>query len=365
MAQTLASDHQAIYASKEPYLIIQSLAVRMPSRCVSNQELLEWIGEANSDRPSSQVARYCRQLERLLTKAGAETRYFRDKERGETAFSLMMDAVRSALAEAEVEPSEIGLIIYCGVGRGFLEPANAAFVSKALDIRCDAFDVAEACMSWVRALHIAYNFLKNGTYSHVLVVNGEFMVYESGLPNVLTIRSEDQLRYTFPAFTVGEAATATVLAPSERPWQFFFRSEPSLATLCTLPLPGYEEFAELDQRLGLNGIHQLVSFGQELSMAAVNGMIEFIRETYEDVSCFDLWFPHAATESLCHLAAARLGLGDKLYAHVFRRHGNLISASIPVAMNMALKEQRLVRGQKIVLCPVSAGVSYGLVECEY
>lgn len=346
-------------------MIIRSLTVRMPSRCVCNQELLQWIGEANPDRPASLVSRYCRQLERLLAKAGAETRYYRDKAGGETAFSVMMDAVRSALVEADVQPSAVDLVIYCGVGRGFLEPANAAFVSKALGIRCDAFDVADACMSWVRALHIAYNFLKNKTYSRILVVNGEFTVYESGLPAILTIRAEDQLRYTFPAFTVGEAATATVLTPSERPWHFRFRSDPSLASLCTVPLPGYEEFAQVDQRLGLNGPHQLVSFGQELSAVALDGMIQFVQETYEDLSGIDLWFPHAATESLCQLAAARLGLGERLYTRVFRRYGNLISASIPAAMSLALKEQRLVRGQKIVLCPVSAGVVYALVECEY
>jgi 3-oxoacyl-[acyl-carrier-protein] synthase III len=300
-----------------------------------------------------------------LAKAGAETRYFRDREKGENAFNLIMDAVQSALVQGDVKPTDIDLVIYCGVGRGFLEPANAAFISRALGIHCDSFDVVDACMSWVRSLHIAYNLLMNGSYSRVLVVNGEFTVYEHGLPKVVEIRSENQLRYTFPAFTVGEAATATVLVPSQKQWCFRFRSDPSLATLCTLPLPGYKEFAGPDQRLGLNGIHQLVSFGQELSAAVVRGIIQFVQETYEDLSRFDLWFPHGATESLCHLAAARLGIGNKLYSGVFRRYGNLVSASIPAAMVMALTERRLERGHKIMLCPASAGVSYALVECEY
>ncbi len=346
-------------------LIIKSLALRVPSRCVSNNEILDWILEANADLPSSRVSRYCRQLESLLAKAGAETRYLRDREKSETAFHLIMDAVRSALVQADVKPADIDLVIYCGVGRGFLEPANAAFVSRALEIHCDWFDVVDACMSWVRSLHIAYNLLMNGTYSRILVVNGEFTVYEHGLPDVVKIRSEDQLRYTFPALTVGEAATATVLVHSQRQWRFRFRSDPSLATLCTLPLPGYSEFAGPDRRLGLSGVHQLVSFGQELSGAVIKGMIQFVRETYEDLSRVDLWFPHGATESLCHLAASRLGLGDRLYSRVFRHYGNLVSASIPAAMVMALAEGRLARGHKIVLCPAAAGASYALVECEY
>src|SRR5213593_823792 len=87
--------------------IIQSLALRIPSRCVSNTEILEGIRQANVHLSPSRVSRYCRQLESLLARAGAGTRYIRDKGRSETAFSLIMDAVHSALAQAKTEPEEI------------------------------------------------------------------------------------------------------------------------------------------------------------------------------------------------------------------------------------------------------------------
>ena len=231
-----------------------------------------------------------------------------------------------------------------GVGRGFLEPANAAFVAKAVGLSCDTFDVSEACMSWVRSLQLAYNLLAMRSYRDILVVNAEFNVYEHGIPNIFAICSPDRLKYSFAALTVGEAATATVLASSPKKWKFRFRSAPELAPLCNLPLPGFEEFCGADVRLGLNGTHQLVSFGSELSKAAVRQMIAFVNDTYANVDGIDLWLPHAASEANFRLIARKVGVGERLYTKVFRRYGNLISASIPAAIVMAQQDGMLRRG---------------------
>jgi acyl-CoA:acyl-CoA alkyltransferase len=296
---------------------------------------------------------------------GAETRYIRDTTNGERALDLILKAIGTALQEAEVSAPEIDLIIYCGVGRGFLEPANAAFVSKALGTRCECFDVAEACLSWVRSLHIAHSLIRAGSYNRILVVNGEFNAHESRIDKALRFSSADQLRYTFPMLTIGEAATATLLTASSSKWSFKFLSDPRLADLCTLPLPGFEEFAEPSPRLGLNGAYQLVSFGQELSQEAVSTLIAFVRSNVANPCAVDHWFPHAAAESLCTFAGETLGLGTRLHSDVFRRYGNLVSASIPVGVHMALATGSLSRGQRVILCPASAGASFAVADFTF
>jgi 3-oxoacyl-[acyl-carrier-protein] synthase III len=346
-------------------LIIRAISLKTPSLRVTNEDILAAVREANANLAGTEVHRYCRQLAYLLHRAGARTRFYRDRAKGETALSLMLDAARQAIDDAGIGPGQVDAVIYCGVARGFLEPANAAFVSDALGIRCDSFDVSEACMSWVRSLHIAYSFLASGAYSTILIVNGEFTVFEHGIPDVYLMRSPDQLRYSFAALTIGEAASATVLAASPRPWHFRFRSDPSLADLCTLPIPGYEDFSRPSARIALNGLHRLVSFSDELSTAAIDAMVSFVRDTYADPRRVDLWFPHAASTRLCESTARRLGLEDRLYSDAFACYGNLISASIPAAMTMAAQEGRLRRGHRVVLCPVSAGLSCALVEGEY
>lgn len=344
---------------------IASLAVRFPSLKVTNADLLEQIGSCNQGIAADRVQRYQRQLEILMSRSGCETRYYRDRTRHETAMPFIVDAARNAIAQAGISPADVGLLIYCGVGRGFLEPAMAYFVCDALGLECECFDVLDACMSWVRALSIAYSFFQQKAYSHILVVNGEFNIYESGYPSLLVVDDPDKWKYTFPAFTIGEAATATVLSASPSPWNFRFRSTPSRAGLCTLPLASYKEFSLAPDGLAPNGPNNFMSMGVELSQAAVEEMAAFVRATYSDTSRFDIWFPHAASAEACRISAEQLDLGAKLYYATFPRYGNLVSASIPAAIHLALEEKRLTRGSKVVLCPASAGMSFALVDFVY
>lgn len=346
-------------------MIIQSVTFRTPSRRIDNAELLDLIREENHDSPSDQVERYCGTVKRLLENIGAQTRYIRDKVREERGFDLLIDAVRACLSNAGLPPSDVDLVIYCGVGRGFLEPANAAFITNAIGMKCDNFDINEACMSWVRSLQIAYSLLATQAYSTVLIVNAEFTTYENGLSDVLRLRSHDQIDHTFPALTIGEAATATILTASDRPWRFRFKSLPRHATLCTLPLPGFDDFCKPDGRLGLNDAHRFVAFGLEMSRIAVREMVAFIRQRNEGLEDAQIWFPHNPGETMIQCVALQLGLSEKLFAGVFRSYGNLISASIPTALALAAKDGRLSRGDRIVFCVASAGMSLALIDGVY
>lgn len=338
--------------------------MKTPAKRITNDFILSIIQEANSSLPRSEVQEYCRKLEALFLRAGSITRYVRDRENGETAQGLMQQAVREAMQKADTAPEDIDLMIFCGVGRGFLEPSNAAFLSHSLGLKCEFFDVADACMSWVRSLHLAYELLAGDRYRNILIVNGEFTTYEFGIPDVFKIHSPEQLRYSFPAMTIGEAATATVVARSNDKWSFKFRTDASHAHLCTLTLPGAQDYAGVHEQVGLNGLLRLVSFGKQLTYHALRGMLDFALDNYTDLELakIDICFPHAASDAVVQAAARRLKLGNRLYSDLFSRYGNLISASIPAAMSLAIDEGRLVRGNRIVMCPASAGISLGLVD---
>jgi acyl-CoA:acyl-CoA alkyltransferase len=346
-------------------LRIESIAVATPSYCLTNGEILENIFRENDNFASEIVKKYCHDLNRMLTKAQSSTRYIRDRSQGEKALDLIIDAARSAAKQASLSLKDIDLLIFCGVGRGFVEPANASFVCKSLNISCVNFDVSDACMSWVRALHISYNFLANDTYSKIMIVNGEFNWHERVSSTISIIRDINQLEYNFPSYTIGEAAAATILVNSSSQWTFRFEAQPSIADLCTVLLAGYKDFIDDGRYVGINGVDALVSFGKKLTAAAYSGMINFVHEVYDDLSLYDMWFPHTASASICQLAAQRLGIGDKMHWDVFPLYGNLISASVAAAISMAIQQGRLCRGQRIVLCPASAGMSMALVDGLY
>jgi 3-oxoacyl-[acyl-carrier-protein] synthase III len=262
-----------------------------------------------------------------------------------------------------LDKSEIDLMIFCSVGKGFLEPANAYFCAQAMGMNCNCFDVADACMSWVRSLEIAQTFLASSRYNNILLVNAEFTSYEYGHPDIFKIRSPGQIAYTFPAYTIGEAAAATIVTRSDHQWTFDFESAPEAATLCYLPLKGYEDFCEKTENLGLNGINGFVSFGGQLFEIAVERMITFVQTKLSDLRKPDIWFPHAAASDPFRKAAGLLKIDpQKFFTKAFPVYGNLASASIPVAMDLAIRTNRLTRGQQVVLCPVSAGMCFGVAQ---
>src|SRR6185503_7850353 len=108
---------------------------------------------------------YLRAVEKLYSRLGASARHVRDVEAGEKALDTILAAMEDALSRAGMAPDDIDLLIYCGVGRGFLEPANSYFFARARGMKTtNCFDVTDACMSWVRAMQIAHLLLREGAF---------------------------------------------------------------------------------------------------------------------------------------------------------------------------------------------------------
>lgn len=345
---------------------ILSLSAQLPSLRVGNEDILAGIATHNADQPPELVARYRREVAYLLGKTGSDTRYLRDRAAGETALQLAHRAVDDALAQAGLARDEIDLLIYCGVGRGFLEPANAYFFADAMGLACPCFDVLDACMSWVRALEIASKYLAGGGYRHILIVNAEFNAYECGYPELLRIPAPAALNHAFAAYTIGEGATATIVAPSDAPWSFRFRALPQWAGLCAIPLPGHSDFCTPGAIPCMEGAHRFVSFGTRLFEVAIGELGALIGECVVDLAAPDIWFPHSAAAGPYPRVAATWGIDpDKVYLDSFREYGNLVSASIPAAIAHAVTRERLQRGDRVVLCPASAGMALAVVQFTY
>jgi acyl-CoA:acyl-CoA alkyltransferase len=344
---------------------IDSIGVRIPTRKISNNDILEMLQENSPEASTLLVKTYQRIVRGLFSAAGSQIRHVRDEAKGEKASTFIIGAMTDALERANLEAKDIDLLIYCGVGKGFLEPANAYFYAQKLGMTASCFDIVDACMSWIRALEISYEFLKSGRYKHIMIANGEFNTGH-GYPDNFKIRDLRQVEYTFPTYTIGEAASATILSDSEHVWKFLYKSLPELADLCTIPLDGYDNFVEPSKRLGRNGLYNFVSYGRELFDAARKYLAPLVKELVEDLNDPDIYFPHAASDAAYLAASKDHSLPtEKMFAEVFPNYGNLVSASIPVGMDMALKSGRLKRGSKVVFCPASAGMVYSAVQFVY
>ena len=344
---------------------IQSISVKIPTWKLTNQVILDLIAKYSNGVSKHKLNTYQRIVEKLLKIGGSKVRYLRDKEKNEKASDFVLGAMKEALEKASIDKDDIDLLIYCGVGKGFLEPANAYFYANAMGMECSCFDIADACMSWVRSLEISFEFLKGGRYKNIMIINGEFNA-GLALPSNFVVRNLNQLEYTFPTYTIGEAASATIVSASDNEWSFHYKTRPELCDLCNIPLEGYEDYVEPSHRLGKNGINHFVAFGKDMFASTEKYLTQLVKESIEDIDAPDIYFPHAAS-NMAYLAGAKKIAGklEKLYTKVFPLYGNVVSASIPLGMQLALGEGRLKRGDKVVFIPASAGMVYGVVQFTY
>lgn len=345
---------------------IESISYKIPSLEISNDQVLEFIEHYNPDLPNKSLEYVKRVVKKVLLKNGCKTRYIRDKRKEESAVGLTVSALNQALEEAQTDKNEIDLLIYCGVGRGFLEPANSYFIADYAGLNCACFDILDACMSWVRALEIASVYLKQKKYRKIAVVNAEFNVYERGFPELYRIENLNKLKYSLSGYTIGEAATATILSDDDSTWTFNYDSHPEYAGICNIPLKGYESFMEKRSNFYISETDIFSAHGMRMMEVGKIHMVPLIKNSVKNIKTVDACFPHLASLKTTREIADEAGIErSRLFTSGFIKYGNIVSATIPVSIKMAIEEKKLNRGDRVILCPGSAGMSFAVIEFKF
>jgi 3-oxoacyl-[acyl-carrier-protein] synthase III len=340
---------------------ILSIGYALPSRKVGNEELIREIIEKNRGYLSAlEISSFEEKIRRFFKMSGTETRFHRNN--GERALDFAVKAGRDALTRAGVRPEDVDLLIYAGVGRGWVEPATANLFQSELGLRsATCFDVLDACASWIRSLSIARSFLAQKIHKLVMILNCEFNFREYAN---FDIRNAEELENSFSAFTIGEAATATLVTASENDdSEFTFKTWGEKHGLCKIALPNAEDFSP-------NGEHlKPMSFftapGELLSFT-VRKLVSHFRESQTLAGkVHDIVIGHAVSVASTAKAVRLMGLDPTRVFETHNRFGNTVSASLPLALAVAESEGRLERGMRVLLVMGSAGVTTALASFEY
>ena len=271
----------------------------------------------------------------------------------ETTSSLSTEAARRALEMAEVEPSELDLIIVGTITPDMPMPSTACLVQQNLKARkAGAFDVAAACSAFVYALTIADKFIKEDPSRKVLVVGAE----------VMSSRVDWSDRQTCVLF--GDGAGAAVLTGHKGRRRGILsthlRSDGSLWQLlyikgggCLHP-PGSP---------ALDGVHFVKMKGSEVFKHAVRSMEEVAREALAANSLsgsdLDLFIPHQANIRIIEAIAQRLGVPmEKVFVNI-ERYGNTSAATIPIALDEAVRAGRIKKNDLVLLDAFGGGFTWG------
>lgn len=340
----------------------RAIEYALPSRVVGNDEILERVDKASQLHLSpDELRRVERSLRMLFKSVGTQVRYCRAD--GERAFELCVDAGNRALNAAGMDPGEIDLLMYVGVGRGFIEPATANVFQDLLGLEnATCFDVMDACASWLRAVHIARAFIETDTYRNIMILNAEFSAENANYE----LRSVEDLDFRFPTFTIGEASTATILSGSNGDDGYYadFKTFGSQRDRCLIPLPNWQEYLAADG--SELRPYEFISYGQEIMEFGLAKLVEQYRDSprFSDYDP-DIVFFHSASDGMARDGMRQCGLDlDKgFYSHF--RYANTVSATVPIAMSTAIAEGRLTTDSEVLLCVASAGISTALCRFRF
>jgi 3-oxoacyl-[acyl-carrier-protein] synthase III len=336
-------------------MIIDNVAASFPSRKVNNEEVVDLIRFHSASFFEGDLEKTLRIVKTLLDRSGLVHRHWCAP--GEKPIDHLALAVRQALEPSSIQPAQIDLLVYVGIGGGFREPGNSYMAAKALGCHnAQCFDVIDACMSWTRAMSLVDSLFKTGPYRNALIVNAEFNMAGSGplfLPNFV-LKHREQLKYTMPTFTIGEAATATLLLPHKpENFRFSFHSKPELTNLCMIPRQGYEGFYGGPNVTDQLGVDQFTAFGSEMNEHLKKELPEVLQRTGIRMDEVDIIFTHTSSLTEWQSLGESLGIAEKI-SHVYQNIGNVVSASIPAAMSIA----KLNKGTRILSLMGSAGMSF-------
>jgi acyl-CoA:acyl-CoA alkyltransferase len=345
---------------------LDSVKLALPSRVLTNDQVVALVRDHSQTTFQGNIDRVLKEVRTLLHRSGARYRHWRAP--GEEVLTLLAQAVNQAIDAAQCSTSDIDLLIYSGVDRGFIEPATAYLVAQALNLRrVSCFDVIDACNGWTRSLQLLYALFRSGMYRRALIINSEFSMFEGGpvYPQLFTLQDQHELAWSFAGYTLGEGVTATILsADPERDWEFHISSRPDLADLSTVPLLGYERYCQPSNRIGRREGNFFVAFSGEMFGEATKELGGLFRCLQAPVSDVRMIFPNGATKRNWDEGAAMLGVAHLMYS-VYPRYGNLVSASIPAGLASAIDSGQLHRGERVAICGASAGMSFSVCSFVY
>ena len=265
---------------------------------------------------------------------------------GETTATLAADAARKALAAAGVSSSQIGLIVLATSTPDQTFPASATRVQTALGIDdCIAFDVQAVCTGFLYALSVADNMVKGGMADFALVIGAETFSR--------IVDWED--RATCVLF--GDGAGAIVLRAED--------TEDRGILTTRLHADGrHNDLLYVDGGPSTTGtVGKLRMKGREVFRHAVVNLADVLNEVLDaaghQVDEVDWVVPHQANKRILDATAKKLGLAPEKVVITVNQHANTSAASVPLALDVAVRDGRVKSGDLIVLEAMGGGFTWG------
>ncbi|HEB67059.1 MAG TPA: ketoacyl-ACP synthase III [Gammaproteobacteria bacterium] len=319
------------------YSRIAGTGGHLPERILTNEELERMVDTSD---------------EWITERTGIKKRHIVE---GETTCDLAEKAARRAIDAAGITPADIDLIIVATTTPDRIFPSTACLLQARLDVHgSPAFDVQAVCTGFVYALGLADMFVKAGKAKHALVVGAET------LSNIVDWTD----RSTCVLF--GDGAGAVVLSAADEPGilSTHLHADGQYKELLTVPA-GLSEHPEVLK----SGKAFMEMKGNEVFKVAVNTLGRIVDETLAanglQKSDIDWLVPHQANIRIIAATARKLDMSMDNVVVTVHEHGNTSAASIPLALDIAVRDGRIRRGDTLLLEAFGGGFTWGSALLKY
>ena len=265
----------------------------------------------------------------------------------ETAVSMGVDACKKALEAADMDAQEIDLIVLSSITSDYITPATSCIIQKELGIEnAAAFDISAGCTGFVYALTIAASMLQSMNKKNALVLSSELISR--------IVDWED--RSTCVLFGDGAGAAVISVSQENAIIHQYLRSDGNDKALMAKATPQshfWKNKEQYDACLKMDGraVFEFASF-------AVLDCLEKIEKSI-GVDKIDLIVPHQANKRILKYAAKKMGMSkDKIFMNI-EKYANISSASIPVALDLAVRSGAVKKGDIVALVGFGAGYTWG------
>ena len=321
-----------------PYSRITGTGGYLPERILTNADLEKMVDTSD---------------EWIKSRTGISKRHIAADE--ETTCDLAEQAARKAIDAANITPDEIDMIIVATTTPDMVFPSTACLLQQRLDIHgCAAFDVQAVCTGFIYALDIADKYIRTGAANTVLIVGAET------LSRIIDWTD----RSTCVLFADG--AGAIVLQASDEPGilSSFIHADGGYQDLLRVP-----SGVSINYEKQKNGTAFIEMQGNEVFKVAVNTLGRIVDEILEanqlEKKDIDWLVPHQANTRIISATAKKLDMSMDRVIVTVDQHGNTSAASVPLALDVAVNDGKIKRGDTLLMEAFGGGFTWGATLIKY
>ena len=318
--------------SKKVYSRIAGTGSYLPEKILTNADLESMVDTTD---------------EWIFSRTGIRERHI--VADGEFTSDLALHASRAAIEAAGIQATDIDLIIVATTTPDKIFPSAAVILQNKLGIAgCPAFDIQAVCSGFVYALATADNFIKSGAAKCALVIGAE------------TFSRIVDWTNRGNCILWGDGAGAVILQASD---------EPGIISTHLHADGNYEKMLHVPRCEDPNGRDTVVMEGNGVFKVAVNTLDAIVDETLEangmQKSDIDWLVPHQANIRILQATAKKLDMSMDNVVVTVDKHGNTSAASIPLALDVAIRDGRIKHGEIVLMEAFGGGFTWGSALIKY